>query len=354
MTTVIALDVGHSAVKCIADSPSGRQQVVFPSVATAALELSEENARRVAARETVEVDGRKFFFGDTAILQGIVDSESGLNDNWITTLQYSALVSGAFLKLRTSPYPITTDDAIIVVGLPAKHLDGQKALLVEVMKKLAPNAKIAVLPQPMGPFMCIQFNDRGELSTHHKVGNESWGIIEIGHYTTDFGIVRNGLWVDKNSDSCSGAHIVVKQVAKRIKDEFGHALTMVEATKAVVEGHVMDFGKMVSIQPFITESLQLLTDEVIDTANRLIDREARGLNGIVVAGGAAQLLFPLLHAKYKHAIMSDDSRMTVAEGFYRFGCAQRIKLNKSAERERDRAAAAAAAAAPATAGQAAG
>lgn len=332
MTAVIALDVGHSAVKVVADSAHGRSSFLFPSVVTGAIELMEGTARRAAKRETVEVDGRSFFFGETAVTQGAADSESGLSENWITTAPYSALVAGAFLKLSQLPNPISTDNAIIVVGLPAKYIRSQSPLLKQVMTKIAPSAHILVLPQPMGPFMTIQFDDQGVESKNHKIGEEAWGIIEVGHYTTDFGVVRKGHWIDKNAGSCSGAHVIVARIAQLIKEQRGHSMTLIETTKAVVDGSFMDFGETVDIFPFVEAAKQVLIDDVLDTIDRLLDRDARSLNGIVLAGGAAQLLYPIVHAKYKHAIMADNSRMTVAEGFFRAGCALRNDQRRKAAR----------------------
>ncbi len=42
METVIALDVGHSAVKVVADSGGHRQQLMFRSVAIPAFHISED------------------------------------------------------------------------------------------------------------------------------------------------------------------------------------------------------------------------------------------------------------------------------------------------------------------------
>jgi plasmid segregation protein ParM len=332
LTPVIALDVGHSAVKVVADSSHGRASIVFPSVVTGAIELMEGTARKAAERETVEVDGRRFFFGETAVTQGAADSESGLSENWITTAPYSALVSGAFLKLAQLPDMISVDGAIIVVGLPAKYIKAQSPLLTQVMKKLAPTADIIVLPQPLGPFMTIQFDDQGVESKNHKIAAEAWGIIEVGHYTTDFGVVRNGLWVDRNAGSCHGAHVVVERVAQLIKEQRGHSMTLIETTKAIVDGRFMEFGEQVDIAPFVDASKQVLIDDVVDTIDRLLDRDARSLNGIVLAGGAAKLLLPTVQAKYKHAFMADNSRLTVAEGFYRAGSALRNDRRKKAAR----------------------
>lgn len=338
LDTVIALDVGHSAVKVVVNSPllpQGRHSLLFPSVANSAIELSEPKAREAAARETVNVDGRSFFFGETAVTQGTSDSESGLSDNWITTPQYAALALGAFQKLRQMPTPISTDGAIVVVGLPAKFFAQQKPTLHAIMQKLAPHALIVVLPQPMGPFMCVQFNDDGTESRNHKMSSESWGIIEIGHYTTDFGVVRDGNWIDKNSGSCRGGHVLVDQVVARVREERGYTLSLIEATRAVCDGWFKDYGSRIPVQPYIASSATILTDEVMDTVSRLLDKDARTLDGIVVAGGAAPLLYPVIHARYQHAVMAENSRMTVAEGFCRFGCAYRndrkVQRNRAAQ-----------------------
>ena len=68
---VIALDIGHSAYKVIASANGRRERLLFPSVVTAAVEIAEDSAAADALRETVGVGGRKFFFGETAAVQGV-------------------------------------------------------------------------------------------------------------------------------------------------------------------------------------------------------------------------------------------------------------------------------------------
>ncbi len=334
MNTVIALDVGHSAVKVVADTPSGRHQFIFPSVATLAIELSEPGAREAAARETVVVDGKSFFFGHTAVSQGTPDAESGMNENWVTAPEYSALVLGAFLKLQQMPERISPEGSIVVVGLPSKFFSQQRPILSAIMKKLAPHSKILVLPQPLGPFNCIQLDADGKESTNHNMSNEAWGVIEIGHFTTDFGVVREGNWIDKNSGSCPGGHVLVERVVNRIKEDRGYTLPLVEATKAIAQGSFKEYGNQVSIKPYVDEAATHLISVVINKANQLLDADARTLDGIVVAGGGASIIYPAIASKYPHAVIAaGDPRMTVAEGFCRFGCAARNDMKVRAERQ---------------------
>jgi plasmid segregation protein ParM len=151
-------------------------------------------------------------------------------------------------------------------------------------------------------------------------------------------VVHEGNWIDKNSGSCSGGHVLVDQVVARVREERGYDLSLIQATKAVCDGWFKECGLRIAVEPYIASSASILIDEVMDTASHLLDQDARTLDGIMVAGGAAPLLFPVIRAKYPHAIMAEYSRMTLAEGFCRFGCA----LRNDQKVQRDRAAQAAA------------
>jgi plasmid segregation protein ParM len=324
---VIGLDVGHSTVKMsVIDHTQQHHSIIFPSVVCPAIDISESNTRRAAERETVELDGRRFFFGHTAVTQGVADSETGLSEAWITTAPYSALILGAVKKLAELPTAIDLNHAIFVVGLPAKFYSAQRPLLQEVMRRLIPGTITKVLPQPLGPFMNLQFEADGTEAAGHSIKHESWATIEIGHFTTDLGLVRNALWVERNSGSCRGGYVLTERLAAAIKADTGHVFTALEATAAVTDGYYLEYGRKMPIAPYLAEAAQPLVDEILDTTARLLDRDVRGLNGVIVAGGAAKLLFPTLSAKYPHAVLAPTPRFAVAEGFARFGAAYRNDL----------------------------
>ena len=58
---------------------------------------------------------------------------------------------------------------------------------------------------------------------------------------------------------------------------------------------------------------------VLDEANRIFGEKAAMLDGIVVGGGGAELLFAKLRNRFPNAISGDEPRMMVAEGFCRLG-----------------------------------
>ena len=69
--SVIGLDIGHSAVKIACYSQDEKERhLLFPSIAVPAFSISDDGEARRAARETVMVGSRAYFFGETARTQG--------------------------------------------------------------------------------------------------------------------------------------------------------------------------------------------------------------------------------------------------------------------------------------------
>lgn len=332
METVIALDVGHSAVKVVADSGGLRQQLMFRSVAIPAFHISEDSARAAADRDTVTVAGQPYFFGDTAVVQGRADVESGLSESWITTPQYAALFLGAVKRLSLLPNPVASDRAIFVVGLPAKYFAQQRSLLKTTLQQHVPGAEIIVRPQPMGPYCCIQFNPDGTENRERNMADESWGVVEVGHFTSDFALFKGGVWTEHGSGSCKGGYVAAEELSRLLQERDGINVSPLESTAAIEAGSIRIFGKKVDIKPYLQSAGMPIAAEILEHATRLMERDARALDGIIIAGGGAPLVYQQLQAKWPHTVLADNSRMTVAEGFCRLGCALRADRRLRAAR----------------------
>jgi plasmid segregation protein ParM len=320
---VVGLDAGHSAVK-VAASWAGRVlSFAFPSAVTEALILSELHTRRQAEAETVLVDGRPYFIGKTAMVQGRLDREPGLSDSWVTGPHYEALVRGALEKLARLADPDALADAWLVVGLPARLYATQKLALAAVMAKVYPAARTMVLPQPYGPFMSVLLDGEGCEQPGMDITSQNWGVVEVGHFTTDLGVVRGGMWVERLAGSCAGASIAAEKLAALVTSELRTPMSPIEATQALSDGFTTSFGKRVDLGALVARAATPLVDEVLDNVSRLLDREARSLDGIALAGGGAPFLTEALSARFPHVHSLPDARMSVAEGFRRFGCAKR-------------------------------
>jgi plasmid segregation protein ParM len=101
----IAIDGGHSMFKVRAASlslPDQRFSFQIPTVVMPAIVLTNEQTHQKAELETVELDGRKYFFGETAQRQGRSEVYTGQNAEWIESPQHDALVLGAWRKVMQS------------------------------------------------------------------------------------------------------------------------------------------------------------------------------------------------------------------------------------------------------------
>lgn len=330
--TVIALDIGHSAVKAMACAADRRERVMFQSVVCPAIEISEEGSARAAALETVEVNSKKWFFGRTAALQGGAEVETGMSENWISEPAHLVLALGALKKLQLKSPPIVADGALVVVGLPAKLFAKQRALLVDLLQPVMPKAMIKVLPQPLGPYLALQFNEMGLETTRRQLADEAWAIIEVGHFTTDFALLRGGEWIERSSGSCAGASSAIAHLQRSIENRTGHSITLLEASRAIETGSITLYGKRSDLTAEIELAKQLFSDEVLPFAQRLWDREARTLSGVIVAGGGANLVHERVRTTFGSAIEAVEKRFGVAEGFLRAGLAASRARQLSASR----------------------
>lgn len=92
----------------------------FPSVFCPAVKISDESAMECASHEMVQVRGQDYFVGHTALMHGRDEMISGLSDSWINQSQHVALLLSGINRVRNA-LGKSTDDAIIVIGLPARQ-----------------------------------------------------------------------------------------------------------------------------------------------------------------------------------------------------------------------------------------
>lgn len=313
----IGLDIGHSTVKASAAGPRGVVQVILPSIVCPALRISDEAEAERAAKETVSVEGRQFFVGETAGIQG-GGTVIGLSEDWIETAEHAALLMGGLNALDIAGVDVKRPH--LIMGLPTHLYSRQKARLKEIVARYVDTSSIRVIPQPLGPYQALMLNPAGFPSGDRAMSKESWGVVEVGYFTTDFMLVRNGRWVERASGVCAGVRVAAEHLVRLLSVK-NITINMFEAEEALQQGYVRSFGKRIDVSEEVQASTNLIVSDVIDTANRLMEPYARRLDGVIVAGGGAPLVLPQLRAQWPHSIMTDNPRLSVAEGMRRLGLA---------------------------------
>ncbi len=318
---VIALDIGHSACKVIACANGRRERLLFPSVVTSAVEIAEDSAAADALRETIEVGGRRFFFGDTAVVQGVAEAESGMAENWISHPHHQVLLLGALRKVKQAFQDLDPSKAILVLGLPAQYYSAQRNTLLSSMRNLVPGAQVVVLPQPLAPYLAIQYAIDGREDRARPVAAESWAVLEVGHFTLDVCLIAESKWVERAKGSCAGAYRLVEALAAKLSQRIGSSVSMLEAQRALASGYVRVFGRKEDIAEDLAAARREYAEEVLEFAAMKLDRDARSLDGILVAGGGAQLIYDRVRDRWPNATLAAHGRFDVAEGYARSGLA---------------------------------
>jgi plasmid segregation protein ParM len=324
--TLVGLDIGRSAVKVAAFADGHEHHLTFRSLVCQGIELSDENSIRAAEPETVLVEGRKYFTGDTARLQGGVTASVGLSNDWTETLEYQALVLSAIKRLKRIGVP-GLETAYIVVGTPAALYSKQRDRLEEITRKATPNADVKALSQPMGAFLSF-FLDSNGLPVAANFADEmgrkkSWAVIEVGHFTTDFLLMKEGIHIDRKSDSCEGVFMAAEQLARILAAKNIDA-SPVACEEALRTKKIRHFGAK-DVPAEVAEAADFIVAKIMAKTNALLAAEAATVDGILLAGGGAPIIYDSLVAQWPHIVLLPEPRMAVAEGFCRFGKGQLLK-----------------------------
>lgn len=323
----IAIDGGHSMFKIRAASlasPDARHSFQIPTVVIPAITLTNEQTRQKAELETVEVDGRRYFFGDTALRQGRSEVYTGQNADWIESPQHDALVLGAWRKAMQA-FGNPSARVHLVMGLPAKFVGSQRdtlrnRIVALLTPRLLPGQTLRVMVQSQAdaPLQWLSIQNNGCLHPQRDLDSEAWGVIEIGHYTTDFALCDRGSMMEYAAISCAGMHLVYDGMSSALAQaKLPTSLDVVDA--AVRSGSIKHFGQRVDVAPLLNQAKAGFEAVVMDEANRVFGQKAAVLDGIIIGGGGAEMLLDGLKQRYPNAVTSDEPRMMVAEGFCRLG-----------------------------------
>lgn len=323
----IGMDGGHSMFKIRAgflDAPAERISLQIPTAVMPAMRLSNERAQQQAAADTVQVGNKQFFVGNTALRQGQLSAFTGENSNWVTSDEHDALVVSSWNRVMAiagkTPMRIN-----LVLGLPAKFYDTQKtALRKRVADLLSPLLakdqvlKVSVQNQGEAPLQWLALNPDGTPNPERDLDAQTWGVIEIGHFTTDFSLSDRGTMIERVSSSCEGMGLVYDSVAKEMARM--DLPTTVEAVEIAVRSRACQTPtETIDLSQTVQKGQSVFASAVLDHAAKVFDKQKRMLHGIVVAGGGATALYEPLKKKFQQCVTDKEPRFVVAEGLCRVG-----------------------------------
>jgi plasmid segregation protein ParM len=314
LSKVIGLDIGHSAVKVA----HGNGTLMFPTAACVAFPLSDDAEARRADKETFAVGSTRYFIGETAQIQGGLTITQGLSADWIDSPEHCALVLAGVDKAVTAGAP---RDALVVMGLPANTYSRQRAALKKVASELLGN-EVLVVPQPYAPYAEMKLDAKG-VPISSMMDAESWGVIEVGYFTTDFTLIQKDRPTERATSSCGGVRLAAENLQRMLAAK-GIQANLVEAEESLRTHMIRNFKERIDITDLTRAAAEPLVTEVLDTANRLLEDYARRIDGIIVAGGGAGLIHDRLLERWPNLYRPRNPRFSVAEGMRRYGELQLI------------------------------
>jgi plasmid segregation protein ParM len=327
--TTIGLDVGRSAVKVVANAGGVYFRDLIPSIVSPAIDLADEATAARAELDTVEVGGRKFFTGDTARLQGGASMTVGLSDDWTNSVEYLVLVKSALKRLAARGVT-GLDDPYIVLGTPAKLFGAEKERLVARTQQVVA-AEMKVIPQPMGAY-CSFFQDQRGVPIKERqldgARRRSWAVVEVGHFTTDFLLMLEGQYIERVADSCEGINHAAEHLVRLLSKE-SIPVTLLQAEEALRTKKVFHFGQR-DVAAQVEKAVDFVVEKIMNKAAALLSKDVAKLDGVLLAGGGAEIIAAALTAKWPHTVLLDNPRMAVADGFCRFGMGEQLRRHMRA------------------------
>ena len=336
--TIVAIDVGRSAVKAKAFS-SGQlsQDVLFPSAVLPGTPPENEETAEAIKLDTVQFDDRFYFVGSAAQIHGGADTSVGLSDEWTDSDEYKALVLSSIARLHGIGVE-GLDNPLVVVGTPSSQIAVQRQHLEQVTQAIT-GGEVKALAQPMGALLSHIYNPAGvpirERMQHADGRKKSWAVIEIGYYTTDFLVMLNGQVIDSMFQSCRGLQAAAESLQRILRsDERRIKASVLDCQEALRTKRIFHFGD-IDVSTEVDKAIVASVAEIKTKATAVLSRNAHLFDQIVIAGGGAPLIAPALAELWPNVLVLPNHRTAVVDGYVRYG---RFQLNLRRARELQRSA----------------
>lgn len=312
---VVGLDVGRSGVKLAFHFMNEVKCHFIPSVVMPAKAITYDTNKKQTADNTVVVDGREYFVGETAIEQG-ASQTVGLSNNWLDGIEHKALLLRS--KRLLSSYGITPK--LIVAGLPVETFESHAQQLFEQVSETFECA-IQPVPQPWGVFQDYLLNDDGCLKKNTvSATREKFAVIDVGHYTTDILLMSNLNWIQESSGSSVGMYKAVSELKNRLSAK-GVTASALECQTIIRDKQIKEFGQWRDVTEIVEASIPATADVVVQETRNLLEAQARTIDHILVAGGGASCVVNKFKDLWPQTTEVEDPRYSVVRGMRKYGVA---------------------------------
>lgn len=311
--SIVGLDVGRSGVKIAFVFQGETKTFFFPSVVMPAKNLTFDTNPAQTQENTVTVDGQQYFVGETAIMQGAVNTV-GLSSNWLEGVEHRALLVRAQGLLKS--YGIIPK--LIVAGLPINTFSSNAELLFKQVHEIF-KCNVVPVPQPWGVYIDTLYNSDGTIPKQDLgLLQQKFAVIDVGHFTTDILLMDKGNWIEESSGSTVGMYKAITELESMLAKN-GKFATSLECQNILKTGFIREFGTNTSVVELIGQAIPQTVAAVAQEARNLLDKQARSIERIIVAGGGAHIVAPTLKKLWPQVTIAAEPRFSVVLGMRKYG-----------------------------------
>lgn len=337
MQTVVGLDIGRSSVKIVMVGDSYFQHS-FPTAAVPIESLRPVDREKLPEDTIVIVDGIPYCVGEIAVKYDGYNPAI-VNDDWLSTPRYEALFRAAIRTVEASG--MLTDTLSIVLSLAARERSEHAPVLDALHAKVCPQVSFHLLPTEDALFYSQTLDNEGVRAEGDPEQIESLAFINVGLVNTVFSLYKGGQWIQRASGQCAG----MVSFFSKLKDDLrkrGMARTIREIDGIIRKGRNADGNWMqtyyshdIDVSDDTDSGLGRLAADITGHAQSLLGDDARDLSKIIVTGGGAPLVFPLIKGLWPNISMHENPVYAVAIGCARYGQQKLASLASTKKDEND-------------------
>lgn len=349
LPTLVALDVGFGETKGLSVVHNG---YVIPSTVVPGRTVSSKlfNLSSIDRKKLiVTTEDGTFFVGENAMTKNegrsnrtqISDRANDVNSR---VLFQTGLALGV-------PDEDGEYDVVVVTGLPNK--DYMLSYRDELEKFLSGSFNVTfslgsrditkkinivdctILRQPEGSVTFNQFEFDPSLEgllIGSEDAKEFVGVIDIGHFTTDYALFQDGVIIE--DDITCGSTVATEEVYNRLRsklttkfNEYGYDYTATDKDldRAVRRKTVWLAGEEHDVSEEVDESAREVARIVAKSVLDAWGNETNRLEQVIVTGGGAHIFSDALLNEFKERkkqgfVVLEKPQLSNVIGFYMFGC----------------------------------
>jgi hypothetical protein len=173
-----------------------------------------------------------------------------------------------------------------------------------------------VMPQPYGTIYAQQLTESGEVNRAYTATRT--GVVDVGTYTVDLALDRDGEYIDEASGSVEGGVWTAQQRLESFLEEtYGQKPAYRDVEALLRTGQFIAYGEPVDYAVQVEETLEPLRSA---TLNLMQDKWQTGvhIDVIYVTGGGAELVYPCIRRVFKQARLAENAQLANCSGYLRW------------------------------------